>query len=262
LLSFTGSTATGRKILECAARSNNKPVILECGGKSPHVVCDDVDHLDAVADAVVQGLVWNQGQVCSANTRLLVHEKLKRVLLEKVVERASQYCPADPLEESTVFGPLASGAQRDRVSRYVREGLDAGAVAVLRGSVQEAGGCYVSPTVFDNVRPTMSIAREEIFGPVLCVQDFCSEGEAIRLANDTEYGLEATVWTRDMGRGKRLARAIKTAAVMVRTAGPEASSLGYGLSYEPRKASGFGAEIGVRGLQSYSALKLVGFAGE
>jgi len=162
----------------------------------------------------------------------------------------------------TIFGPLASSAQRARVKSYIEQGLQAGAVAVLKGRIQETDGCYVAPTVFDRVDASMSIVREEIFGPVLCVQRFKTEEEAITLANGTDYGLTATVWTRDVGCGKRLAHAIKAGAVYVRTSGKERSDSGAILSREPQKASGFGSELGLRGLQSYSTLKFVSFSGD
>jgi acyl-CoA reductase-like NAD-dependent aldehyde dehydrogenase len=261
LLSFTGSSATGRKIMELAGRSNGKPLLLECGGKSPQVVFNDVDDLDAVADATVLWVLRNQGQVCSAHTRLIVHKDIKHALLEKVISRASKYSPGDPLDETTTFGPLASPAQRDRVKAYIEQGLKAGAEAVLKGDIQETGGCYVSPTIFDRVDHTMSIVREEIFGPVLCVQCFRTEEEAIALANGTDYGLAATVWTRDIGRAKRMAHAIKVGYVSVRTSGKEGPDSGCVLSHEPQKASGFGPELGLKGLQSYSTLKYVSFIG-
>ncbi len=261
LLSFTGSTATGRKIMELSGQSNGKPLLLECGGKSPQIVFEDVDNLDAVADATVKSVLWNQGQVCSARTRLIAHENIKGALLDKVVSRARKYAPGDPLDEKTTFGPLASPAQRDRVKAYIEQGLKAGAQAVLRGPIQETGGCYVSPTIFDRVDSTMSIVREEIFGPVLCVQSFKTEDEAVALANGTDYGLEATVWTRDMGRGKRLAHSVKAGEVYIRTSGEEGPDSGCVLSREPQKASGFGSESGLRGLQSYSTLKFVSFVG-
>lgn len=261
LVSFTGSTATGRAIMELRARLSARPLMLECGGKSPQVVFGDIADLDAVADATVQSFLWNQGQVCGAHSRLLVQERIKDELLEKVVSRASRYRPADPLLEATTFGPVASPAQRTRVKRYIEQGIEAGARAVLKGAIQEEGGCYIAPTIFDNVQSTMSIVQEEIFGPVLCVQSFRTEEEAISLANGTEYGLVATVWTRDMGRGKRLARAIRAGALFVRTSGSECAGLGQEFGFEPQKASGFGSERGLTGLQAYSTLKWVSFTG-
>lgn len=260
-LSFTGSTVTGRKIMEMAARSNGKPVMLELGGKSPQVVFEDADHLDRVADGIVQSFLWNSGQVCSAHTRLVVNERIKDALLEKIIARVSTQKPDDPLDEKTTLGPLASPAQRDRVRNYIEQGLKAGAVAVLKGAIQDKGGCYVAPTIFDRVTPTMSIVREEIFGPVLCVQVFKDEAEAIALANGTDYGLGATVWTRDMGCGKRMAHAIRAGHVSVRTSGEEAPTSPYVVSREPQKASGFGSEQALRGLQSYSTLKSMSFSG-
>ena len=261
LISFTGSTTTGRKIMAMAGSSNGKPVLLEMGGKSPQVVFDDVENLDRVADAAVLSVLWNQGQVCSAHTRLVVHENVKDALVERIVDRATKHRPGDPLLDETTFGPLASPTQRDRVKRYIDQGLKDGANPVLLGEIQENGGCYVSPYVFDRVDERMSIWQEEIFGPVLCAHTFRTDEEAIALANGTEYGLVATAWTRDMGRGKRLAHRLKAGYVLIRTSGEEAPESGYPVSSEPQKASGFGSERGLRGIESYSTLKAVVMSG-
>lgn len=262
MLSFTGSTNTGRRIMELAARSNGKPVLLECGGKSPHVVFADVQpQLDRVADTVARGILWNQGQVCSAHTRLVVDERIKEALLDRVITRLGACEPGAPLDPTTTFGPLASPMQRDRVKSHIEQGIKAGARAVLKGVVQERGGCYVTPTVFDKVSGSMSIAREEIFGPVLCVQSFTSDDEAVSVANDADYGLVATVWTRDIGRSKRMAHAIKAGVVYMRTGDEEGADSGCMLSHEPWKASGFGSELGLRGLESYSVLKMIHWTG-
>jgi len=261
MLSFTGSTGTGRKIMEMSGRSNGKSLLLELGGKSPQVVFSDIEDLDAVADAVVQSFLWNSGQVCTAHTRLVVHESIKDQLLDKVLTRTRPKRTGDPLDEKTTLGPLASSVQRDRVRSYIERGIAEGAHAILKGTIRDSGGCYVSPTVFDHVDPWMTIAREEIFGPVLCVQRFKTDEEAIALANGTDYGLAATAWTRDLSRAKCLAHALKAGYVSIRTAGTERPDSGFMLSHEAQKGSGFGAESGIRGLQSYSTLKCVNITG-
>ena len=262
LLTFTGSTQTGRLLMTLAGQSNGKPLLLECGGKSPHVVFDDVDNLDRIAELAVQRMYWNQGQVCSALTRLIVHESIKDELLEKVITLTKLLKSGDPLDEATTVGPLASAAQRDRVKHYIQLGIEEGAKLVLGGldAVQDGPGCFVAPTIFDNVKTEMSIAQDEIFGPVLCVQSFNDEAEALAIANGTDYGLGATVWTKDFGRGKRMAKGVRAGRVAIRTSGEEEEAL-IGMNCEPQKASGFGSEAGLRGMQSYSVLKAISFSG-
>ena len=262
LLTFTGSTQTGRLLMTLAGQSNGKPLLLECGGKSPHVVFEDVSNLDRIAEVAVQRMYWNQGQVCSALTRLIVHETIKDELLEKVISLTKALKPGDPLEEATTCGSLASAAQRDRVKHYIELGIEEGATAVLGGldAVHTGPGCFVAPTIFDGVTSDMRIAQEEIFGPVLCVQSFKTEAEALQIANATDYGLGATVWTNDFGRGKRMAKGIRAGRVAIRTSGEEGLPMP-GMNCEPQKASGFGSESGLSGMQSYSVLKAISFSG-
>ena len=261
LVSFTGSTSTGRRIMEAAGRSNGKPLLLECGGKSPMLVFDDIENLDMIADAAAQSILRNSGQVCSASTRLFVHQSLKDELVRRLLARLDGLRAGDPLDAATTFGPLASPAQRDRVAGLVEDGVAAGATVCRLGPVQRAQGCLVLPTVFDDVDSGMAIAREEIFGPVLCVRAFVTDDEAAQLANATEYGLGATIWTKSIGRAMNLAQAVRVGNVSIRTSGPEDPDPGYVLSREPRKASGFGPELGLEGLQSYSTLKSVSISG-
>jgi acyl-CoA reductase-like NAD-dependent aldehyde dehydrogenase len=267
MVSFTGSTQTGRRIMQLAAQSHGKPVQLECGGKSPQLVFADVDDLDRVASCVTQDIFYNSGQVCSAKSRLIVEESIRPALLDKIITRAREFKLGDPLEPATTFGPLVSATQRDKVRAYIRGGVAEGA-RMLIGDVEpdrKGKGYFVSPVIFDQVRSGMAIAREEIFGPVLCVQSFTSEQEAMSLANATDFGLTATAWTRDLGRAKRLARRINAGFVVIRTSGEEGSGGGIAnvlaLCAEPHKASGFGAEWGLKGLEAYSALKAVQMIG-
>jgi acyl-CoA reductase-like NAD-dependent aldehyde dehydrogenase len=261
LLSFTGSTATGRRIMELAGRSNGKPVMLECGGKSPHVVFADAENLEFVAETILQEALFNQGQQCSVQSRVIADSRVKGALVDLLVSGARNYIPASPLEDSTTFGPLASPAHRDRVRDYIAEGRKSGARLALEGTIQESGGCYVSPTIFDGVTATMPLAQRTVFGPVLSALTFESEEEAVALANATDYALATTVWTRDLGRARRTASAIRSGAVTVRTSGEEdphadlRSELVLGC--EPQKASGFGAELGLKGIESYSTLKVI-----
>lgn len=261
MVSFTGSTVTGRRIMELSGASNAKPVLLECGGKSPHVVFADIGDLDRVADAVVRGAFWNQGQVCSAHTRLIVHASVSDALAERVVARAANYQPGDPFDGATRFGPLASPRQRDRVASYIDAAVRSDARPLLVGEIRRAGGCFVSPSVFECGDAASPLIQDEIFGPVLTIQTFTLEEEAVALANGTDYGLSATIWTRDIGTGRRLAHAVRAGSVAIRTSGEEGSGSGHILEREPQKASGFGSELGLRGLQSYSTLKAVTIRG-
>lgn len=260
VLTFTGSTATGRRLLEYSGQSNMKRLILECGGKSPQIVFPDVADLDRVAEAIVGGITFNTGQVCVAGSRLLVHRSVADALVSRVVAKARAVEPGDPLQESTTVGPLASCAQFERVRSHVDGARAQGADLLLDGArASPDDGCFWAPTVFGGVTPGMRIAQEEVFGPVLSVLTFESEDEAVAIANGTVYGLTATVWTSDLSRALRLARRISAGAVTIGadpTAGRVDATTG---GFEPHRQSGLGVEGGLGGLRSFTRLKSVTF---
>jgi len=254
LMSFTGSTRTGKMLLVAAGQSNMKRVILECGGKAPNIVFEDAPDLDAVATAVVERAFWNQGQVCTASSRLLVQASIKDALLERVVAKARLLAPGDPLEESTRFGALVSAGHRDKVLSYIDRGAQEGAAAACRAEISPpfAQGFYVAPVIFDRVSPGMAIAQEEIFGPVLAVLTFKDTEEAIQIANDSLYGLSAIAWTRDLARVQRLSYALQSGSVTVFATAQPAPGPGEGvLTVGGLKQSGIGVEGGLEGIQAY-----------
>jgi acyl-CoA reductase-like NAD-dependent aldehyde dehydrogenase len=260
MLTFTGSTSTGRRLLSALGDSTMKPVLLECGGKSPNIVLDDCPDLDAVADAVVARMYWNQGQVCTAGTRLLAHAPIKDALLERIRARAAALVPGDPLDPATSCGPLISEPQLQKVLGYIEDGKAGGAQVVLGGkrTLEGSGGYFVETTIFDDVRPDMRIAREEIFGPVLSVMTFKDTDEAIHIANSTVYGLSATVWTQSMHRVQKMMKGLRAGEIDIKaTARPSAGPPLGALAIEPHKQSGIGIEGGIEGLQSYTAVRTV-----
>lgn len=262
LLTFTGSTETGKRLMELSGRSNMKRLLLECGGKSPQIVFADVPDLDAVADAVIASITFNSGQVCVAGSRLLVERTIHDDLLARVVARARAFEVGDPLDETTTFGPLASIEQHARVQSYFEGGREEGAHVALDGSLTgRREGCYWLPTVLTGVESAMRIMQEEVFGPVLAVCAFDDEAEAVRLANSTVYGLAANVWTSDLGRALRLARQIRAGSVTI-AATPSAIRLDATAgAFEPHGQSGFGIEGGLEGMRALTRLKSISLAG-
>ncbi len=252
-IAFTGSTRIGKRMLEYAGRSNMKRVWLECGGKSPNIVFADVADLDRAAAAAASGIFFNQGEMCSAASRLVVHEDVREAMLEKIVAVGRGMAPGDPLDPATRLGALVDRGQMETVTGYIDAGRRDGASLRLGGSRvrEETGGFYVEPTVFDGVRMDMRIAQEEIFGPVLSVISFRDEKEAVRIANDVMYGLVSAVWTRDITVAHRVARAIRAGTVYVNCYDADDITVPFG----GVKQSGNGRDKSLHALDKYTELK-------
>ncbi|MET0291547.1 MAG: aldehyde dehydrogenase [Steroidobacteraceae bacterium] len=252
-IGFTGSTATGKRILEFSARSNLKRVSLECGGKSPNVVLADCPDLARVARASAFAIFFNQGEMCSAGSRLIVHESLKDALLDEIAAVARELAPGDPLDPATKLGAIVDEGQMQRVLSFIAAGSEDGARIAYGGSRRriESGGYYVEPTIFDGVRADMRIAREEIFGPVLSVLTFRDEEEAVRLANDSSYGLAAAVWTRDLRSAHRMSRAIRSGMVYVNCYDADDITVPFG----GFRQSGFGRDKSLHAFDKVTELK-------
>jgi len=216
-LVFTGSTAVGKHLLQCAGRSNMKRAYMECGGKSPNIVFADAPDLSIAAQAAASGIFFNQGEVCTAASRLLVDRRIKDEFLDHVLKAGREMQPRHPFEPDAPMGALVDETQTQRVLGYIERGRSDGAKLALGGRRIEpvVGGCYIEPTVFDEVSNEHTIAREEIFGPVLSVIGFDNEDDALRIANDTPYGLAAGLWTRDISRAHRLARRLRAGSVWI-----------------------------------------------
>ncbi len=216
-LVFTGSTRVAKQLMIYAGESNMKRVWLEAGGKSPNIVFADAPDLQAAAQAAAGAIAFNQGEVCTAGSRLLVERSIKARFLPMVVEALKGWKPGNPLDPATNVGALVDTQQLNTVLGYIDAGRQAGAQVLLGGqrTLEETGGLYVEPTIFDGVGNAMKIAQEEIFGPVLSVITFDSAEEALAIANDTPYGLAAAVWTADLSKAHRTARALRAGSVWV-----------------------------------------------
>src|SRR3954469_3412161 len=253
-IAFTGDTSTGRQIMRGSADTLKK-ITLELGGKSPNIVFPDAD-LDAALRGATTGIFYGKGEVCAAGSRLLVDRSIKDEFLEKVAARARKMAPGDPLDPKTRLGAISSKKQLENDLRYIEIAKKEGATLLAGGSRADIGtgkGYFLQPTVFDGVTPEMTIAREEIFGPVLAAIEFADVDEAIARANDSSYGLAAAVWTRDIKKAHYVARKLQAGTVWVNTYNVYDTAAPFG-GY---KQSGFGREMSVHALEHYTQVKSV-----
>ena len=250
-IAFTGSTEVGKYFLGYAAESNAKQVWLELGGKSPNLVFADTSSLDEAAAKAAFGIFFNQGEVCSANSRLLVERSVKDDLLQRLVEQAEAMAPGHPLDPDTAMGALVTREHADRVMQFVESGRQDARLVTGGERLTLSSDCYVTPTIFDGVSNDHTIARDEIFGPVLSVIAFDDEAEAVRIANDTRYGLAASVWTSDLSRALRVSEQLKAGTVSVNTVDALSPMTPFG----GFKQSGSGRDLSLHSFDKYTALK-------
>ena len=255
-IGFTGETATGRAIMASAA-ATIKRVGLELGGKSPNIIFADVD-IDVVAREAVASVFANAGQDCCARSRVIVERRIAGQFVEAMAAATEALVVGDPLDESTQMGPLVSASQRERTEAYIAVGRTEGARLVCGGQRPASDGYFLRPAVFADARPRMRIVDEEIFGPVAVILTFETEDEAVALANDTIYGLSGSLWTNDLKRGLRVARAVRTGVLSVNSS----ASVHLQAPFGGYKQSGVGRELGMQAMEHYTEVKNIYFETE
>ena len=252
-VAFTGSTEVGKFFLRYSGESNMKIVSLECGGKTPNIVFADAANLDGAAQSAAAGIFFNSGQVCVAASRLLVEESIHDAFVDKVKAMANVFQPGDPLDTKTMMGSMVDKTQMDRVLSYVEKGKKDGATLAVGGKQvrTETGGYYIEPTIFDRVANDMTIAREEIFGPVLATITFKDTDEAVKIANDSVYGLQASLWTNNLSKAHKVARSLRAGTVNVNNV----DGGGIEMPFGGYKQSGFGRDKSLHAFDKYTQLK-------
>ena len=252
-IAFTGSTRVGKQIHVMAGQSNLKRAWTELGGKSPNIVFADCPNLDRAVEAAVGSIFFNQGQSCNAPSRLFVEASIKDAFLEKALALVPNYQPGNPLDKATVMGAIVDKSQLDNVLRYIESGKNEGATLLAGGeqALRETGGFYVQPTIFDSVKSSMTIAREEIFGPVLSVLSFTDAADVVRQANQSIYGLQAGVWTSDINKALGVARALHAGTVHVNQYDEDDITVPFG----GFKQSGVGRDKSLHAFDKYTEIK-------
>nr|WP_178131348.1 aldehyde dehydrogenase [Pseudomonas sp. C1C7] len=256
-LVFTGSTQVGKYFMQYSAQSNLKQVWLECGGKSPSLVFDDCRDLDLAAEKAAFGIFFNQGEVCSANSRLYVQRSIKDEFIERLMEKAKAWMPGDPLNPASRAGAIVDASQAARVMSFIERAGQDGARLVTGGRRLSFNGSdnFIEPTIFADVAQDAYLSREEVFGPVLAISTFDSEEQAVQLANDSIYGLAASVWSDDLNRAHRVSRALKAGTVSVNTV----DALDVTVPFGGGKQSGFGRDLSLHSFDKYTHLKTTWF---
>ncbi|MFJ4157902.1 aldehyde dehydrogenase [Pseudomonas sp. NPDC089752] len=252
-LVFTGSTQVGKYFMQYSAQSNLKQVWLECGGKSPNLVFDDCQDLDLAAEKAAFGIFFNQGEVCSANSRLYVQRSIQDEFIERLLAKARDWLPGDPLDPDSRAGAIVDAAQSARIMAAIEQAQGDGARLLCGGQRLSFNGSnnFITPTVFADVHPDSTLARDEVFGPVLAITAFDDEEEAVRLANDSVYGLAASLWSDDLNRAHRVARRLKAGTVSVNTV----DALDVVVPFGGGRQSGFGRDLSLHAFDKYTQLK-------
>ncbi len=253
-VAFTGSGEVGKLVLQYSGQSNMKRIQLECGGKSPNIIFADCPDLDSAAEASAYAIFGNQGEVCSAGSRLIVQKEIEKDFLDRVTKISETMKPADPLDPSSFAGAIVNSEQLEKINKYVNIGKEEGAEIKVGGNItmRETGGCYFEPTIFKDVRNNMKIAQEEIFGPVLTTLTFTNFDEAISIANDTEYGLAAGIWTKDINKAIKASREIRAGTVYINNYEEGVDST---IPLGGYKQSGIGRDNGYQALENYLQVK-------